>query len=199
MYNYFDTKREVMMIDDTDFNLSNPRVRLFELTKLKSEKSKLLWTENGREVRQVGNTIGMIALVDQKPDLVYAVKFTETFDTLVKHAVTQVAVWRDPVDTGTRDISARVFWEILLPRKGTIRSDSMQTDRGRRFWAYQLDEAFNKGYKVYYCTYGNHRNLTELHSISDYRDSLGIVYGDTEKFKLVRLLISKHDLITSRA
>jgi hypothetical protein len=81
----------------------------------------------------------------------YYVQWSEIFHKLVGHrAITQVAVWADPVDPRSTGAAARIFWEYLLPIHRVLMTDALQTPDGQRFWRNRVSEAFDHHLHVYY-------------------------------------------------
>jgi hypothetical protein len=88
----------------------------------------------------------VIALINkQTKETVYYVELEK--DTVDMKSVTQVKVWRHMIDSGVDGMAARVF-DYLVEKFGTIVSDDIQTQLGKRFWIKRMVEADSKGYEV---------------------------------------------------
>jgi hypothetical protein len=102
----------------------------------------------------------------QKSDnrITYLVKYES--NTYFGKAVTQVAIWRDPL-SNTSGLARDIFFDHLLTDWPTIISDERQTIDGRRFWLERMAEAVQFGFAIGLLNL-NHRSI-DWFSGSDFR------------------------------
>lgn len=51
-------------------------------------------------------------------------------------------------NTQKTGVAKFIFWELVMPEFGCMVSDFQQTESGRGFWEYRIDEALEKGFVV---------------------------------------------------
>ncbi len=102
--------------------------------------------------------------------------------------VTQIALWRKPIHS-PEYIAGYVFWTLLFPLHGAIMTDSSQTRLGKRFWEQRVGDALTKSLFVYLL---DTRALTAkpIRSAADYTRGVDSAYGNTDRHKDYRLLIT---------
>lgn len=109
--------------------------------------------------------------------------------------VWQSLVWTYPPASYISGIPQKMFFEYLLPKFGTIMTDSEQTWDGRRFWRLRLVEAFEKQLNVYFYDFSNHN----IEKIDDYKhftdcDKRRGIWGPFDSHKMKRMVISNKNL-----
>jgi hypothetical protein len=95
-------------------------------------------------------TDGKIYLINKTKERIhYYVQFETVRWKVTGEAVTQVAVWRSAfVGAYFQNLTKTMFFDYLLPRKGTIISDEQQTGDGHRFWMTVMSMAAQRGLNV---------------------------------------------------
>ena len=109
--------------------------------------------------------------------------------------VWQSLVWTDVEAIYIKHLAARIFWTKLFPKFDFILTDSEQTWDGRRFWQYRIGDAFDKGLKVYFYDFSDHK-LVKMNSTTDFQQfaSQYDIWGNYPKHLLKRMVITKHEL-----
>jgi hypothetical protein len=93
--------------DDTKFN--------HRATALFKFDGEVLEDDGGLLLIKLNNRIALIDTTAERPRVLYYVQWGEIFHKLVGHrAITQVAVWADPVDPRSTGIAARIFLGVPL-------------------------------------------------------------------------------------
>ncbi len=109
----------------------------------------------------------------------------------------QVLLVRLDTTPETLGLPHKVFFRILLPKYGSLISDSAQTDKGRRFWFYAIKEAFRTRHNVYFVDGRDEQNPAKLHLLVDWSDVMQVrdqVWGTSALHELTFIAISKHPL-----
>lgn len=91
--------------------------------------------------------------------------------------IQQVAVWRDPLDHRTEGVTAKVFFDYLLPKTGYIITDALQTGDGERSWEIQIARAFQRNLFVYFISFIPDRKIRRLKSKFDFYDIKKSAWG----------------------
>lgn len=109
--------------------------------------------------------------------------------------VWQSLVWSFPAASYISGIPQKMFFEFLLPKFGTIVTDSQQTWDGKRFWRLRIAEALEKKLNVYFYDFSNH----EIEKIEDYDhfaecDLKRGIWGPSNIHQMKRMVISNKEL-----
>lgn len=194
------------LTDSTDFGLTSEaanRKMVQHLRKLKPTKVRD-W-KYGSIIETVGTEKGYYFIIDPDTDLlVYLVKFTRQNKKLIGGSNgAQTAVWRAlDSDISEGGLAKTVFFDILLPRFGTMMSDSVQTERGRDFWISLLGHAIkrNKG-NAYLIDYGFTKimSIEMMAELRVWTTMVGSPWAwNSMKHKGIRFVISKSKLESNR-
>lgn len=109
----------------------------------------------------------------------------------ISGAVTQFLVYRDSSNNhnGISSISLnRVSWDIVFPITRSFLCDKQQTGFGRKSWEYIVEQAFQKGLKVY--VYDSKlKFLTEMPNFEFYLLNINTYYGSSEDYQKYQILI----------
>ncbi|MFA7407682.1 MAG: hypothetical protein WCY93_07580 [Anaerolineaceae bacterium] len=138
------------LVDDVDFNLGNEvknKAKAVEF--LKKQKEVFHDTPQTILFRTENDAAGNLVLINKTSGKVeYLVNFKR--NNFGKHGqyVTQVKLWRDMNSVAAVDLTRKMFFGYLLPKYGTIMSDSLQTHWGKAFWITQMTRAAREGYQV---------------------------------------------------
>ena len=140
------------LINDVDFNLSDPKVNARVAVDLLQHGELLEDLGDDRALYQRGHRLGMVANPARALcSCEYYVQYKEIMHKMIGHrAISQIAVWRDDLSTHAHGLAARIFWDHLLPIHGVMITDALQTKDGRRFWMNRIGEAYKRGLNVYY-------------------------------------------------
>ena len=139
------------LIDPVDFNLSDRKWNNKFSEELLAKKNKEIYDETDKHIlfRTGNDAKGYISLINKELTRIdYIVNYDQTNSKVLGRYVTQIAVWRSKLGTGSYNkvssITNHVFFDILLKKYGTIVSDTEQTDHGRDFWIKVLDLAIGR-------------------------------------------------------
>ena len=189
------------LIADTSFDLDDPEVRK-EMFKRLTQKSSCekVGSYKSMEFFATGRSSneGYWFLLNKRgDDLVYVCRFVTlgaSSTSFRSKVVTQIAVWRNYDVYDTRQFPAYIFFKMLVPKYGTVMSDSQQTKDGRRFWQSRMGDALHKGLYVY--TFDQMtRELKRLHASDDIDAAAPYLWAIDSKFRTRRILISETALI----
>lgn len=109
--------------------------------------------------------------------------------------VWQSLVWSYPPAAYIAGIPQQIFFENLLPKFGTIITDSQQTWDGKRFWQLRLAEAFEKKLNVYFYDFQTHE-IIKIENYVDFRklSQANDIWGPSDKHQMKRMVISNKNL-----
>lgn len=151
-------------------------------------------TADYRIVRTGDGYEGWFLLIDKASLLTdYAVKYETRKWNWLPRTVTQCILWRRPTSLYARGLTARVFFDVLLPRYGMIMSDRQQTDQGHDFWLARMADANARSEVVGMAN-------TNLHSTAWYRGgNAGLeawirqqdAFGSKHRFQALRYVIAE--------
>ena len=125
-----------------------------ELAKLKklliyAGKSKYIGTHNRASLYEVASGSTRYIFMSKDGEVLYFVKHS-----IVKSfsfaPIRQVLLCRLEYNLHTTGLPKHVFFDILLPRYGSIVTDTQQTEKGKSFWLYACALAFKTGKYVYF-------------------------------------------------
>lgn len=144
-------------------------------------------------------------LIDEESVMVlYYLSWKEEFFKILNTTVTtEVLHWRNRGQTmmGFANLTRHVFFDLLLPLRGAVLSDSLHTPSGEAFWVKIIEESFDRNLGVYYLNFlpvNTHvnREIIQLHDKNDFLDltnpTNSVVrapWGGHEKFEARRFLI----------
>jgi hypothetical protein len=118
----------------------------------------LVYEPNGEEV--------YIGVDHKELKIVYYMMYEVNHDPLVGRYVSQAMVWLDKSYAPARGLPKKIFFDQLVKKYDTILTDSIQTWNGRAFWMRRLQEAFQKGFNVYYVNLDND-SIEKLEEFAD--------------------------------
>lgn len=111
--------------------------------------------------------------------------------------VWQSLVWTNPKYAYLSGLPQKIFFEQLLPKFGTIITDSEQTWDGKRFWKLRLRDAFDLGLNVYYYNFQDHQCI-KMEDYGDFENIEEEVWGPSDLRKMRRMLITSKTLSERR-
>jgi hypothetical protein len=132
------------------------------------------------------------------PRVIYFVWYKiQNLGYIARKAACQILVWKS---IGYPDLltglPSYIFFNILLPKTGTIVTDYQQTNAGRRFWGDRISTALSIGKYVYYVNFQPDRVLQQITNIQQLEDLSPSIYGSHQKYKQRRLIITDHPIST---
>ena len=181
-----------------DFEKSNKRFAIALLQNKNRELVKSLSEDvNLYEIKNQ-----FVVIDEEERHVVYYMRWTEIFHKFVNHkAASQVLVWRDKDKPGYENTAKDIFFEHLLPKYKVVITDALQSPDGRNFWVRRIGNAFSLGLNVYYLSLlptnkEVTRELIKIDSIADFErlNKEKNFWGETEKFKARKLIISSVEL-----
>jgi hypothetical protein len=176
------------LIPSSNWGLDTSEKNKTILDRLK-KKQKQIDAYNGVPIYQSGRVYFSTSLDGNKITYLMVAKVDRIRSLKMRYA-TQTLVWR--LGGGyTKGLASHMFWTHLFPLHETIMSDSKQTKEGQRFWMDRVDEAFQKGLRVYRTNIRTGESKEETNAESLFGSD---TYGDTDIFKLYRIVISKEKL-----
>lgn len=103
----------------------------------------------------------------------------------------QVLVWRNVSHYATTGFAKHVFFKLLLPKFGALVADKEQTENGKKFWGYAIEEALDRNLKVYALDRRSRQTqLVELHTATDVIKWSPILWGTSSTHLLTFAVIS---------
>ena len=125
----------------------------------------------------------------------YYMKFEVGNNGKLGSFVWQSLVWSDEGSPYLSGIPQKIFFEKLVPKFGTIITDSQQTWHGKRFWKLRIKEALDKNLNVYFYNFQDHQ-IIKLDDFEAFREveKDNDVWGDFNAHKMKRIVISNKDL-----
>lgn len=95
---------------------------------------------------------------------------------------------------GFNNLMIQIILDYLVPKFGVVSTDRSQTYSGKRVWEQLLEEVFHThgNYFVYLWDFSSPEatKLTQLKSFRIFKSMEDKIYGDTEDFRKILLLIS---------
>lgn len=107
----------------------------------------------------------------------------------------QVLVWNNSVSPLSVGFAAHVFFNILLVKYKRLVSDKQQSDKGRRFWYFVINKAFEKEHNVYKVD----MNLRKIDKVSSEEELLTYaeeLWGTHSDFMQKLVVVSLDELKT---
>lgn len=99
---------------------------------------------------------------------------------------------------GFNNLMIQIILDYLVPRFGVVSTDRSQTYSGRRVWEQLMEEVFHThgNYYVYLWDFSKPREakLTSLKSFRSFKAVEDKIYGNTEEFRRILMLISAKPL-----
>jgi hypothetical protein len=99
---------------------------------------------------------------------------------------------------GFNNLMIQIILDYLVPKFGVVSTDRSQTYSGRRIWEQLMEEVFHThgNYFIYMWDFStpDKTKLTQLLSFRSFKDLEGSIYGNTEEFRKILLLISRKRL-----
>lgn len=143
----------------------------------------------------LGNKI--FCLNDKRQKITYYMEFKKSYSNIIGNHVQQVYLWSDDDNEYDFNLPTNIFWEYLLPKYGSILTDSKQSWDGKRFWLRQIRKAFRiPSIYVYYVDFGTR----EVYEINDdiewqiFKDRSIDVWEEGQTYEMRRILISEKRL-----
>lgn len=106
------------------------------------------------------------------------------------YPVKQSLVYKNKQSVFTAGVAKKIFWNYLFTKNNCIVSDSQQTDDGKAFWSYIVNDAFEKGLKVRIIN-SNDNTYTDLGSINDLASLDSKIWGKAKWFQRMVIAIYK--------
>ena len=175
-------------IPSSNWNLDKKETNQYILDKLQKKK-KLIDNYDGIDIHKSGNNYfvlsddGWIAyLMSVKNDKIQKLKMDYA---------TQVLVWRLYGKIGVSGIASYIFWNHLFPIHYIVMTDGEQTKEGQNFWKDKIAQALRRKLFVYRVNVRTGETIRISNGVDAFADD---TYGDAKNFRLIRLVISKHEL-----
>ena len=188
-----------MLIPSNDFEPMINGMELDDESENMKLYSKLMKISKSIKLHSYGGTFDIIVygdkyvLLNHDDAMVdYYVKVDERNYKAIGKWSCQVEVWRRLMSPKTGIVSF-MFDNYILPKHGTVISDSMQTKMGKSMWAKLAYHAFDKNRYVYGYD-GNTGKLSRFMDSSDFSRKVRTYYGTEKKFSQLRLVISNNKL-----
>lgn len=151
----------------------------------------------GADVYDVGDTQNRYIVLKKDGGILYFVSAKQIKLGKLRFG-RQVLVWRNYDLTSSyaaTGFAHHVFFDILLKEYGKLITDTQQTSRGKAFWFYAIDKAFDKNANVYYFdTTKQPLHLEKLTGTTDLARLEPEAWGTDAKHKLKFFIISKSTL-----
>lgn len=176
-------------LNDTALNARQAKEQLKKFKEIIQETDEFIFFRTGSNVE------GTYVLISKVSNLIdYFIKFETNNSIILLTTVTQVALWKRLGGTYIRNITSKVFYDILLKKWKTIVSDSQQTKDGYKFWVQRLRESYEDGYIIGIVDTRDIENTIQIYDgnkeyIPNWLDEKD-VYGNDEKYKYIRYFIS---------
>ena len=148
------------------------------------------------------NQNGYVVLVSSKSgEIIYFVRFVKK-SIFSNQLGRQVLLWRSKEADEDGHVAAAgfaryVFFRYLLPKFGALISDTQQTGRGRDFWDYALETAFEES-KFVYMLQAKPRVLVLLSSLADVKANAKTIWGYIPDHEKTGIIISTKPLRLSK-
>lgn len=151
--------------------------------------------DDNATIYTLGNKIFCLNTKRQK--ITYYMEFKQSYSNIIGHHVQQLLLWSNGSNEYELHLPTTIFWEYLLPKYGSILTDSKQSWDGSRFWKRQINIALKSdGIYVYYVDFGT-REVYEINDETDWEIFLdrGIdVWEIGKTYEMRRMLISNKRL-----
>jgi hypothetical protein len=186
-------------IEPTNFNLDDDVHNRQFLAKLSNEKYTVLKLNGAPSHFELRDYKNQLALIDKDESKIrYYLKYNISHNKFLnKKAISQVKVWSDIGSSQIRNLPTSIFFNHLLPKTGTIITDSHQTDDGHRFWSRRIGDAFELGHKVTYVNMlAPNKEKVKINNIAHY-DKFSRnkeIWGHKQKHQARRIVISHDDI-----
>lgn len=163
---------------------------------LKNEHKKLYKTiDDNASIYTLGQKI--FCLNDKRRKITYYMEFKKSYNNVIGHHVQKIFLWSNGDNEYELDLPTHIFWEYLLPKYGSILTDSKQSWDGKRFWVRQIRKAYRiPGIYVYYVDFGT-REVYEINDDIEWEifSDRGIeIWEDAPAYEMRRILISNKRL-----
>jgi len=136
--------------------------------------------------------------IDQRtnpPRVIYYVRYeVQNLGYIGRKAASQVLVWRSRAGQITSGLASNIFFNYILPKTGTIVTDYLQTKEGAGFWEDRINDALSSNKFVYYVNFLPPRVIKQITNIDELRAMRNTVWGDHQKYRQRRLIITSHQL-----
>jgi len=103
-------------------------------------------------------------------------------------ACRQVLVWRTTNSGYATGVAAKVFWKYLFHQYKVLVSDSQQSEKGKAFWQYQVQKAFETEHTVRLVN-TNDWSFIELSSEAELNELAPKVWGLPDWFRRMVIVI----------
>lgn len=139
----------------------------------------------------------IFCLNHKRKKITYYMEFKKSYSNIIGNHVQQAFLWSVDNNDYELNLPTTIFWEYLLPKYGSILTDSKHSWDGRRFWKRQINRALHtSGVYVYYVDFGT-REVYEINDEIDWEifEDRGIgVWDIGPKYEMRRILISNKRL-----
>jgi len=164
--------------------LADPNCR-----KIKDNLYSVEPTEDGE------NVLFEVKKLSTMTQIVYYVSFQlEKLSLLPRESITQVALWKSLLSSN--DASDR-FWKYIFPKTGLAVSDRVQTEKGRKFWLYLVDQASKRGVYPYLLDFRRKRIIDLDEGVDSFFKLSNTAYSDYAETEQFRWCLSKDKLTKS--
>jgi hypothetical protein len=207
------------MLDYEDFKQSILEEVLNEMPKrighwlpselVDSKSNREVYLENKRDkykklIKQLADNVilyrskGTFFIQDDKLEQVtYQMTYKVDKNAKLGQYVWQSTVWNPGGKPYLEGFPRKVIFDYLIPEYGTIVTDSEQSWEGERFWKILIMYAFQRNLNVYYYNFMT-KELIKMESFGQWeifdRDNTYDIWGDSDKHKLKRMLITNKEL-----
>lgn len=185
--------KDIEPLDWHKLNDATENEELYRKFSADKYKKSILKVFDKAEIFQQGSQY--FCLDSRLKRVTYYMKYEVKNNGKLGQFVWQSLVWSDPIASYISGIPKKMFFDYLLPKFGTVITDSQQTWDGKRFWKLRITEAFEKGLNVYFCNFANHE-IIKINDADDFRkyESLKEIWGPSDPHKMKRMVISNKTL-----
>ena len=124
-------------------------------------------------------------------------EFKKSYSNIIGHHVQQFVLWSSGENEYELNLPDEMFWEYMLPKYGSILTDSKQSWKGKQFWQRQIYKALRiPEVHIYYVDFGT-REVYEINDAVDWEifNDRGIEVWEKEPIhEMRRILISEKRL-----
>lgn len=169
---------------DFDSTLSNRKTNIEIVKELKLRtKRKKLFVHKGMPIYSKGDLKGSGKIYQLKEEngdvfITYYASVERVKGYKGLTGTTQTAVWRSHDTESRGGLTSKVFFDVLLPQRNVLISDSIQTLDGKRFWLDNMKEALARKHDV-----GVFDESKKLFEIFDEKENTDLVTWATETVK----------------
>lgn len=198
MYMKLNTLLEMpRIISDLKFSknldLDNISVNNQYYKKLKNRYTKQLKTLDENIVLYSTKKNEFFVLDNEKQEVLYYLIYNTVDISLINSKlIYQSCVWRSPGNISVAGIASNIFWNYLFEITGYIITDGLQTNKGRRFWTYRIQEALTKNINVYYIDLHDESTLLKIENSRDFSNISSDLYGNTIQHEDRKIIITKY-------